>query len=82
MKKKTKRMLLIGSGIAAGAALFSAGKHALTKHLVSVALDREEPKIVKDMDKTKGQLGGASSEVTDFMTLAAKKAEKVEQTQE
>lgn len=77
MKKKTKRMLFIGTGLAAGAAIFSAGKHAITKHLVSVALDREEPKSVKNMDKTKEQLGGASTEVTDFMALAAKKAERL-----
>lgn len=52
MNKKVKRGVLIGVTAAVGAAVSAAVSYAVTKTLVSVALDRKTPKIMKDANRS------------------------------
>lgn len=67
MKENTKKVL-IGSGIAAaGAAAVTALTYKLTKSLVKIALDREQPKAPK---KSQNLLSGSAGQAQLFADLA------------
>lgn len=64
--KKSTRNVLIGVGITAvGIGAVTAVSYSITKKLLKIAMDREEPEI---MTKNKGKLTGVSGEkaVKDF----------------
>lgn len=72
MKKRAKRFL-IGTGLlAAGIGAVTAISYNLTKSLVKIALDREQPKA---SERSKNKLSGSSgqSELLEDMAIAAEK---------
>lgn len=76
MSQNTKK-ILIGTGIAvAGLAAIGAASYAITKTLVSFALDREMPKNMKKMEGVKQNLLGVEEKET--LDKLAKAAEALE----
>lgn len=75
MKERT-RNILIGTGITiAGIGAITAVSYKLTKKLLTIAMDREEPEI---MTKNKGKLTGVSGEKAEFLAEIASGAERLE----
>ena len=73
MKKKTKK-ILVGSAVAtAGVAAVAAVYHAVTKNLVKVALDREQPKNVSPKAKKKVRGSEKLEELASMMEDASEK---------
>ncbi len=73
MKKSTKSFL-IGSGVAAGVAALAAVYHQTVKHLTAIALDRQQPPMPLDMEKSRNLLMGSdelSSMMSTIMDAAA-----------
>lgn len=76
MEQKTKKILIAsGIGVAAGSVMAATVYHAVTKLLMKIAMDREEPKT---MSKAKKQLMGAkeNQELVNMLRSAAHKLEE------
>ena len=74
--KKSTRNVLIGVGITAvGIGAVTAVSYSITKKLLKIAMDREEPEI---MTKNKGKLTGVSGEKAEFLAEIASGAERLE----
>lgn len=85
MKKSTKNILIASGAVAAGIAAVTAASCKVTKKLVRIALDREQPKVPQ---KSGNRLSGSAGQAKQFeetLTAAAEalknsECEKVEVT--
>lgn len=78
MKKSTKN-ILIGSGIvAAGITAVTAASYKLTKNLVKVALDREQPKASQKTEKRLTGSAGQAKQFEEELTVSAEKLKNSE----
>ena len=71
--KRTGKLILLGTGIIAGAATATAAFYAVTKKMVTFALDRDMPKVLG----SKKMLVG-SEDANDLLQLQKQAAQKLE----
>lgn len=77
MKNKHKTLMIVSGLTAAGAAVIGAASHAMTKFMMGMALDRNQPKSMIYNGKIRQSLRGAPylQEFLDALDEAAKKLE-------
>ena len=79
MEKRTKRILM-GMGIAAGAATAAAVSHALTRYMMALAMNREQPKSLLSDDEERKSLRGTPY-LEDFLKEVGATGEKLKSRQ-